>query len=297
MADDLQRVDEPPRLAKRATDAHKGNFGRVLIVGGSRGMVGAPALAANAALRGGAGLVTFAAPENVQLAVAVLCPCATSVPLTCDDGGRLALPSVRQLRTALDRCDVAGIGCGLSVGLGQRMLLQAALECKKPLVIDADGLNNLRDIDNWPAIRKAPVVLTPHPGEFSHLTGNAIGEVQSSRLDSAVSAVRRWREQSGHDAPLVCVLKGAATVVTDGARAYVNPTGNPGMASGGSGDVLTGLVAALIGQELAPFEAACLGVWCHGRAGDLAADKLGQVGMIASDLLDFLPGAMREVSE
>ena len=291
----VKRIRAPAKLRPRRRDAHKGDFGRVLIVGGSRGMIGAPALAANAALRGGAGLVTVAAPETIQLAVATLCPCATSVPLACDAAGELSGESIRQVLAAAGKSDVLAVGPGLAVGAGQRNLVRAVMEQEKPVVLDADGLNNLAAIDGWAAIRRCALVLTPHPGEFSRLTGKAIGEIQADRENAAVDVVREWVSAMREELrPLVCVLKGSGTVVTDGRKLYVNRTGNPGMATGGAGDVLTGLTAALMGQGLAAFDAACLAAWCHGRAGDLAAGKLGQVSLIASDLLDFLPAAIKE---
>jgi NAD(P)H-hydrate epimerase len=303
---DLQKVTSLPRLPKRAPEGHKGLYGHVLIVGGSRGMIGAVAMAANSALRGGAGLATFAAPENLQLAIATLCPCATSIALECDAAGNPTAQAVSQMLAEARKCDVLAIGPGLGVGNGQANLLRAALSQDKPLVIDADGLNNLAKIADWPNLRKCPLILTPHPGEFSRLTGKDTKQVQSDREGCAIEAVRSWQGAgatpsclpkvcSSEGQPLVLVLKGQGTVVTDGQRIYINTTGNPGMASGGSGDILTGLTAALLGQGLAPFEAACLAVFLHGRAGDLAAEKLGQVGMIAWDLLDLLPAAIREL--
>jgi NAD(P)H-hydrate epimerase len=296
MAESVERITAVCRLAPRRPEAHKGDFGRVLIVGGSRGMIGAVALASNAALRGGAGLVIFAAPETIQLQVAVLCPCATSVPLACNAAGELAKGSVAQMLEKAADCDVLAIGPGMAVGPGQERLLLAALEQKKPLIIDADGLNNLAAIDGWSGLGGCSLVLTPHPGEFARLTGRSVKEIQADREGAALAAVRGWRKRAGDRRDLVCVLKGAGTVVTDGRRVYRNATGNPGMASGGSGDVLTGLTAALMGQGLAPFEAACLAVHCHGRAGDLAAQAIGQVSLMATDLLDYLPAAMKEVS-
>jgi NAD(P)H-hydrate epimerase len=278
----VQHVNAVRGLAPRRPDAHKGDFGRVLIVGGSRGMIGAVALASNAALRGGAGLVTFAAP-------------ATSLPLACDAGGELAEQSVAQMLQAAADCDALAMGPGMAVGPGQQRLIRAALGQDKPLVIDADGLNNLAAIDAWPSLVKCPLVLTPHPGEFARLTGRGAKEIQADREGAVLAAGNEWRRQSGGERPLVCALKGAGTVVTDGRRMFINTTGNPGMATGGSGDVLTGLTAALIGQGLAPFEAACLAVHCHGRAGDLAAQTLGQVSLMATDLLEHLPAAMKEV--
>jgi len=296
MTDDIERVQSLVKLPSRPRDAHKGDFGRVLVVGGSGGMIGAVSLAANAALRGGAGLVTFAAPETVQLVIAPLCPCATSVPLACDASGELASHSVRQFVAAANACDVLAVGPGLATGPGQGQLVRAALECHKMLVLDADGLNNLASIDNWAALRTSAVVLTPHPGEFARLTGASVGDVQADRVGAAVRATRNWLAASGTDEPLVCVLKGARTVVTDGRRAYVNDTGNPGMATGGSGDVLTGLTAALLGQGIAPFEAACLAAWVHSRAGDIAAAGLGEASVTADDVLEHLPAAMIEAA-
>jgi len=284
-------------MPSRALDGHKGDYGRVLVVGGSRGMIGAAALASNAALRGGAGLVTVAAAETVQLAVACLCPCATSVPLSCEADGSLSALCLRELNDAAGRCDVLAVGPGMAVGVIQKNIVQAALEGTKPLVLDADALNNLAGLDGWATIRNCPVVLTPHPGEFARLRGLSVEQIQSNRERSAVEAAREWNRLSGPGvAPLVCVLKGAGSVVTDGRRAYVNKTGNPGMASGGSGDVLTGLTAALIGQGLEPFDAACLAVHLHGAAGDLAARSLGQHAMISTDLLEFLPAAIKRRS-
>lgn len=300
MEDKAEKVTSAPLLpflSQRQPDGHKGDYGRVLIVGGSRGMVGAVALASNAALRGGAGLVTFAAPQTVQLTIAGLCPCATSLPLACDESGRLSREALREMTDAAQLCDVLAVGPGMGVGGPQKDLVQAAIQQQKPLILDADGLNNLAKIVNWSSMLRCPAVLTPHPGEFARLTGRSVGEIQAARESSAVAAARRWNQAAPDDAQLVCVLKGASTVVTDGQRVFVNETGNPGMATGGSGDVLTGLTAAMVGQGMSPFESACLAVHVHGLAGDLAAEELGQASMIASDLLDFLPAAMQNVSQ
>jgi NAD(P)H-hydrate epimerase len=187
----------------------------------------------------------------------------------------------------------------MGVGAAQRDLVQAAIALDKPLVVDADGLNNLARLEGWARQRACPLVLTPHPGEFARLTGKSVGEIQSDRENVAVQAARQWAGESepSDAAPLVCVLKGAGTVVTDGERIYRNDTGNPGMASGGSGDILTGLTAALLGQGLEPFDAACLAVWAHGLAGDIAAEMLGEVSLMGWDLLDALPEAMKQAVE
>ena len=293
---DTEPIDTLCHLPAREADGHKGSYGRVLVVGGSRGMIGAPALAATAALRGGAGLVTIAAPETIQLDSATLCPCATSIPLTCDDEGELATPAVRELLNAAREVNVLAVGPGMGLGRCQQDIVLAAIEQEKPLVLDADGLNNLAQLGRWPLRRSCPMILTPHPGELSRLIRKPISDIQPHRQDVAVAAVRQWIEASaGQVGPLVLLLKGHRTIVTDGCRVRINVTGNPGMATGGSGDVLTGLIAALLAQNLPPFEAACLGAHLHGRAGDLAAAELGQVGMIATDILDRLPLALREM--
>ncbi len=287
----MDEVADIPKLPARRRDAHKGDFGRVLVVGGSRGMVGAPALAANAALRGGAGLVVVAAPETVQLTVAALCPCATSVPLPCDSDGLPVPQAARRMRSVAEGCDVLAVGPGMGVGRGAEGLVRAALEQDRPVVLDADGLNNLARVDGWPAARRCGLVLTPHPGEMARLTGGSIRDIQADRRGAATAAAGEWA-RGPKGPPLVVVLKGAGTVVTDGHRVFVNATGNPGMATGGSGDVLTGLVAAFIGQGMEPFDAACLGVHVHGLAGDLAAEQRGEASLIASDLIELLPAAL-----
>ncbi len=288
------RITDVPRLGQRERGGHKGDYGKVLIVGGSRGMIGAPALAANAALRGGAGLAMIAAPEPVQLFVAALATCATSIPLACDEDGVLLPAATRQVMDTAAGCDVVAAGPGFAVGNPQQQLIRALLEGDLPVVLDADGLNNLAKIDGWAELCRTPVVLTPHPGEFSRLTGRGITEIQSDRERIARDTAAAWARQV--EAERVLLLKGAGTVVTDGTRVYVNETGNPGMASGGAGDVLTGLIAALIGQGLAPFDAAVLGACVHGRAGDLAVGERGEPGLIATDILECIPTALAERS-
>jgi NAD(P)H-hydrate epimerase len=293
---EVRTIRAVPKLPPRKKDANKGNFGRILVVGGSRGMIGAPALAGNAALRGGAGLVTLAVPEIVQLATATLCPCAVSVPLPCLASAEPAPSASAALRDLFEKTDVLAVGPGMGRSGGATQLVRAALQQTHPLVLDADGLNALLKIDNWPALRRCPMVMTPHPGEFARLVEMATTQVQADRLALAVAQARQWSSAGPKDAPLVLVLKGAGTIVTDGHRAFVNKTGNPGMATGGTGDVLTGLIAALIGQDLSPFDAACLGTHLHGLAGDLAAQDLGQPSLIATDLIAYLPQAFKRLT-
>lgn len=276
--------DNLPALSSRPRDAHKGVFGRLLICGGSQGMIGAPSLTANAALRSGAGLVTVAIPHAIQRAVATLCPCAITLPLADDPAAAL-----RQFAQVAESAAVLAIGPGMGVGPAQEQLIRWALSQETPLVLDADGLNNLARIEGWPSLRRCPLVLTPHPGEFATLTGRTVADIQSDRVATLQAAPFL------NDASVICVLKGAGTLVCDGQRIYTNDTGNPGMATGGSGDVLTGMVASLWMQLDDPFGGTCLAVRTHGRAGDLAADRLGETSLIATDLIDELPNAFGEL--
>jgi NAD(P)H-hydrate epimerase len=249
-------------------------------------MSGAAVLCAGAALRGGAGLVYLATPQEVQPIAAVANPCYLTVPCPQDDQGRLHGAAEGLLLVAAKGKDVIAFGPGLGQGEAIAKILIALLgQSPAPLVLDADGLNAMVGQTDRLAGRSAPLVLTPHPGEFARLLGISIAAVQAQRQQTAV----RFAAEHG----LVLVLKGRATLVTDGKRMYQNGTGNPGMATGGTGDVLTGLIAALMGQKLDPFAAAQLGVHLHGLAGDLARDDLGEVSLIASDLLTYLPRAFR----
>jgi len=278
-----KRITEIPERPARVSDAHKGTFGKVLVVGGSRGMIGAPALAANAALRSGAGLVRVVTVRSIQLAVAQLAPCATTIPLAEDEQGLLGQGAVHEILNGLEDNDCLALG----PGLGQSTELQGVVErivgaCKLPMVIDADGLNNLAALGQVQLGGRT--VLTPHPGEMGRLwQAQCRDEMPGERPEQA----EKLAQQCG----AVVVLKGAGTVVSDGQQTYVNSTGNPGMATGGTGDVLTGIIAALLADKAAAFsalEAAILGVYVHGRAGDLAAGAKSQISLIASDLIDHL---------
>jgi len=301
----MTRASALPSLPPRRRDAHKGDFGRVLIIGGSTGMIGAPALAANAALRAGAGLVTIACPAPIQPFVAILCPCATTVPLPYDRYGRLnATASLAHLwhhgLLEGDRTSSAiAIGPGLSLGderwCMRLVKLMQNLCGAAPLVIDADALNALAHAH--PGGKKidglSNCILTPHPGECARLLSTTTKRVQSDRAAAADAILNRFKRSRERTPSNVVVLKGADTLITDGHWSRINRTGNPGMATGGTGDVLTGVIAALIGQGLSTFDAAALGAHVHGRAGDLAAKSLGQAGLIATDVIDQLPQAMR----
>jgi ADP-dependent NAD(P)H-hydrate dehydratase len=284
----MQTITTLPTLPPRAPDANKGQFGRILIVAGSRGMSGAAVLCGSAALRTGAGLVRVAVPAEIQPIVAAGNPCYTTAALPQETDGRLALASQAPLTALFEGQDVAAIGPGLGQSDELRRLLPSLLAAfSKPMVIDADALNAFVGQTDLLRAKEAPRIITPHPGEFARLLQTDIKTVQARRRELAAEFAVKQN--------LIVVLKGQGTIVTDGRRVYQNTTGNPGMATGGTGDILTGVIAALIGQRLPPFEAAQLGVHVHGLAGDLARDQIGEVSLIASDLLDFLPPALRRL--
>jgi NAD(P)H-hydrate epimerase len=289
----MRRVTDIPRPPALPVDAHKGTAGLVLVVAGSRGMAGAAALVGNAALRGGAGLVKIATPDAALDTVAALAPCCTTVPLP-DDGACLvpeAAAAVRRLaevwtRTGAEGQSALAMGPGLGRTPGVAEVVREVVGgAAVPLVLDADALNVL-GTGARTALKaaRAAVVITPHPGEAARLLGIAAREVQADREAAAARLAALGA---------VAVLKGAGTIVCDGERIYVNRTGNPGMATAGAGDVLTGMLAALVAGGMPMFEAAVLAVWAHGRAGDLAAERLGILGMTALDLLGCLPEALR----
>ena len=275
-----------PKLVPRAADGHKGLYGSVLVVAGSRGMAGAAALCGASALRSGAGKVRVACAQEVQPTVASFEPCYMTYPLASDDEGVIKFESARRsLSKLMLEADVLAVGPGL--GRSEDLDALAAWlveEATLPTVLDADALNALAGRPEvWKNLTR-PVVITPHPGEFARLTGLSTSEIQGDRAGSAAA----FAAAHPH---LVVVLKGAGTIVTDGARVFTNTTGNPGMATGGAGDVLTGVVAALIGQKLDAFDAAVLATYIHGLAGDVARENSGEVGMIAGDIVDALADA------
>lgn len=286
----MQIVKDIPKLKPRAVDSHKGTFGKVCIVAGSLGMSGTGALAGRAALRSGSGLVRVATPKSVLPIVASIEPSYTTIPLD-DKDGHIAKKAAAQLIEAAGENDVMAFGCGIGVSPAARHVLQSLLEIEKlRLIIDADGLNNLAKIHDWPETAKAKLILTPHPGEMKRLwTGLFREDMPADRQTLATKFAARTNT--------TIVLKGAGTVVADNEQIYVNTTGNPGMASAGSGDVLTGVITALAGQGLSDFDAATLGVYVHGLAGDITASHLGQISMIATDIIDALPNAFEQVVE
>jgi NAD(P)H-hydrate epimerase len=282
----IEQINQLPALAPRPADSNKGMYGRVLVVAGSRGMSGAAVLCASAALRSGAGLVEVAVPEGILPVVAGANPCYLTAGLPQTELGQLSEAAEPALLARAQLSQVIALGPGLGQSPAITALVSSVLaRTTLPVVLDADGLNAMQHCNQRLKGRAAPLILTPHPGEFARLVGSDVPTVQARRQELAV----RFAAEHG----LVLVLKGYGTVVTDGRRVFQNTTGNAGMATGGTGDVLTGMIAALLGQHLEPFAAAQLGVHLHGLAGDLARDDLGMVSLIASDLLDFLPQAFR----
>jgi NAD(P)H-hydrate epimerase len=283
----MELIESIPKLKPRTVDGHKGDYGKVLIVAGSLGMSGAAALAGRAALRAGAGLVRVATPRSVLPIVASVEPCFTAIALPEDGEGRISAEAINIILEAVAQNDAVAFGPGVGVSGALRSILGALLESESlRLLIDADGLNNLAGVTSWPARLKAKLILTPHPGEMRRLWQGLFREpLPSERREQAVQFAQRTGT--------IIVLKGAGTVVTDGQKVYINKTGNPGMATAGSGDVLTGAITALAGQGLSDFDAAVLGVYIHGLAGDIAAEKRGQVSLIATDIIDSLPDAFK----
>lgn len=275
-----------PALPERPADGHKGTFGRVAVVGGSVGLSGAVCLASVAALRSGSGLVTACVPRTIQLLVAACEPCVMTLGLPDDSAGLLP-PVGTVLQELINGRDAIGIGPGIGRTAAASAWVSALVQSAAcPLVLDADALQP-ELCTQLTKPRQHPCVLTPHPGEFSRMTGLSSSEIASDRERIAADFARNHS--------VVLVLKGPRTIVTDGARWFLNDTGNSGMATGGSGDVLTGIITSLLGQGLPEFEAAAIGVHVHGLAGDLAADKYTPRAMIASDLLTSLPNAWRRL--
>ena len=268
-------------LPDRKHDAYKGDFGRVLLLCGSRGYTGAAALAAMGALRSGAGLVYLGVPECIYGIEAVKLTEPIVFPLP-DNDGMLSEAAVVPVTELLPRMDAVLIGPGLGKSGGALAVLQAVMKhAACPTVVDADGINLLAEHKDILRGRTAPTILTPHMGEFARIGGNIAVDRKTAAAEMA------------KDLQAVIVLKGHGTVITDGISCYLNPTGNPGMAVGGSGDVLAGMIAGLVGQGLTPSAAAACAAWVHGAAGDACAAAMGQYGMLPTDMLDQIPRLMK----
>lgn len=268
-------------LPERSVDSHKGDFGRLLLLCGSRGYTGAAALAAMGALCSGAGLVYLAVPESIYAIVATKLTEPVVQPLP-DDNGTYAVAAYTQVISMLRNKDAVLIGPGIGRSEGSAAVVRSVLKAfPGPVVLDADGINVMIEHKDILRERTSPTILTPHMGEFRRFAGI----VAEDRVASAMAVAK--------ELGVIMLLKGHETVITDGIRCYCNPTGNPGMATGGSGDVLAGIITALLGQGLPPLEAAACGAWLHGAAGDICAAEIGQYGMLPSDMLHVLPRLLK----
>ena len=268
-------------LPDRDPFAHKGKFGKILLLCGSRGYTGAAALASMGALRSGAGLVFLGVPENIYAIEAVKLTEAIVFPLP-DAEGKLSEAAIPEILDRLPKMDAVLIGPGLGQSAGTQAVTEAVLKhANCPVVLDADGINVIAPHKDILRGRTCPTILTPHDGEFVRL-GGVIGQ-------DRVASAREMARELG----CIMLLKGHETVITDGEEVYVNRTGNPGMAVGGSGDVLAGIIVSFLGQGIAPLEAAACGAWVHGAAGDLCAAQMGQYGMLPTDMVEALPRLLK----
>ncbi len=281
---EIRRLDEKSiqaLLPERDPWGHKGTFGKILLLCGSRGFTGAAYLAAMGALRSGAGLVFLGVPESIYAIEAVKLNEPVVFPLPEEDG-KLSGQALAEISQRLPQMDAVLIGCGLGQSAGTFAVVKAVLETAScPVVVDADGINLLSGHRDILRRRQHATILTPHDGEFARMGG----PVGKDRMESAAQLATDWNS--------FVLLKGHETCITDGQVGYINSTGNPGMAVGGSGDVLAGIITALLGQGIAPLEAAACGAWLHGAAGDLCAKELGQYGMLPTDMLLRLPRLLK----
>lgn len=268
-------------LPDRDPWGHKGTFGKVLLLCGSSGFTGAAYLAAMGALRSGAGLVFLGVPERIYIIEAMKLNEPVVFPLP-DEDGKLSFIAISEILKRLPQMDAVLIGCGLGQSKGTLAVVKAVLEnAQCPVVVDADGINLLSEHKDILRGRKHPTILTPHDGEFLRF-GGTIGD---NRMTSASYFAREWNS--------IVLLKGHETCITDGEIGYLNHTGNPGMAVGGSGDVLAGMIVSLLGQGIEPLKAAACGAWLHGAAGDICAKEIGQYGMLPTDMLEVLPRLLK----
>jgi len=288
-----------PNLLSRDEESHKGSFGHALLIGGSRGMGGAIAISGMACLRSGAGLVTLAVPAASLELVASFQPCYMTVPLACDDSGRLLKTSLEQLVTPLEKATCVAIGPGLGRSADSDAVVETIFKTLKKFVIfDADALNAISESEAWLRLRTdrsshdhdqtgsevTNRILTPHPGEWQRLSG--VSTQDRAGQKSIADEIAGYTKS-------VILLKGHRTYITDGSRSFENETGNASMASGGNGDCLTGMIAALVCQGLSCFDAARLGAHLHGLAGDIAHQALETPSTLATDLIQYIPNAFR----
>jgi NAD(P)H-hydrate epimerase len=277
-------------VPERPKDSHKGTFGRLLVIAGSAGLTGAASLACEAAFRAGVGMVTLGIPRSLNLAMETRLTETMTRPLPETDSQSLSLAAFDEIAEMAGRMSAMAVGPGLSTHPETQELIQKlASEIDIPMVVDADGLNALVGKTDILTSRREPTIVSPHPGEMARLAELPISEVEQKREEIAARCASIWRVE--------VILKGAPSVVgaSDG-ELYVNTTGNPGMATAGSGDVLTGILGALLCQGVRPEDAAVLGTYLHGLAGDCAAERFTSRAMIAGDIISHLPDAWRRLS-
>lgn len=270
------RITSPPPLPPRPKDGHKGLFGRVLVIGGSDGMIGAPAMAGRSALKLGAGLVEIAVPRSILAAVLTITP------------ELIGIPFGKGVADSAEKADAIVIGPGMGQSPAVLEMLKKTVRLTTPMVVDADGLNLLAKQKKWPGYFKARAVLTPHPGEMKRL-GKLIGRESvptddRGRIEIAVQAAKAFGQ--------TIVLKGNRTVVADGERVYLNRTGDSSLSKAGAGDVLSGMIGTLLAQKMNQFDAACAAVYIHGRAGEMAGERLGRRCVLAHDVIESISYAV-----
>ena len=289
----MLRVKSLPKLIPRKKNTHKGSYGRVLVLAGSPGMTGAAYLCCKAALKSGSGLVTLGVPKSLNFVMETKLTCVMTHPLPETKALTLSNKGREEILKLCEKHDVVALGPGLSQQPEtKKLILWMIKTINRSVVIDADGINALTGNLHILYKIKKNVVLTPHPGEMSRLINlGSAKDVQKKRIDIATKFVKSIHKQLGKERDFILVLKGDKTIVVNYNKVYINHTGNPGMATAGAGDVLTGIIVSLIGQGFNVFDASQLGVYIHGLAGDMASKKKGEVSMIASEILDFLPDA------
>lgn len=271
-------------LPKRPPEFHKGDAGRILVIAGSAGMTGAGGMASLSCMRSGSGSVLWAIPKSLNSIAETLCLEVMTLPIPETNRGAPSMEAREILVEAARENDCVILGPGLPVAGDTGELMRLLIpEIYPPVILDGGAFSAMGADMMIIRKRQSPTIITPHPGEMARITGKTIDDIQKKRRDYAT----KYAKLSG----AVVALKGFESIVTDGKEVYVNSSGNPGMATPGSGDVLTGVVAALVGQGLSPLEAAKLGVYLHGLAGDLAAKEKGQHGVIATDMINKLPDA------
>lgn len=275
-------------LPKRRRDTHKGDYGHVLVLAGSPGFTGAAYLCCQGALLSGSGLVTLGIPGSLNSIMAVKLTEVMTKPLPETKEGTLSKDTFSSIMGFIEKVDVIALGPGLSTNPEtQRLIQRLVTSIKTPLVVDADGINAIGKLELFKK-RANATIITPHPGEMARLVGISTNEIQKDREAIALKVAKEYN--------LIVVLKGYHSVVaSQSGKMYINTTGNPGMATGGTGDILTGMIASFIGQGISTFDAARLGVYLHGKAGGLAAKDVGEVSLVAGDILKYLPKAIKTV--